>query len=449
MIHFQVFYSDSEKTAAAGFGMVAHLPCIFDGRPGYHRLASRYLIERGRGKWSPKTRGRGPDAERPTPVTIDNYAHWLANFLEWADRRGVDLLTCEYGDVQGRYQEDMTEGRWSHSGKRLKPSTVNPRVDQACDYLTWMADKGLRRPFDIPTETVKVKFSHATIHGTQSKEVTRRIGKIRSNKRALHMPSHEEVVGWLERVTAKFGKTKGLMCETVLHTACRRAEVAAWRTTTLPESRADWRMADPDASEEEQRVLVDITYGAKGRNYGADHGDKIGPTGTVWIPAHFAETLRVYEQKLRNPALKLWISSAPTRELRERRRTGAVHLFLNEDGSGPLTAKDLYNAWTGVELPCHGWSPHLGRDYWACSTLLRELTKHQLLLDMPGDARLSALIESTALSVIRLQIQPQLRHTSESTTMIYLQWVLNRLGTGPSIRYEADLERTQRETSFE
>ena len=32
---YSVYRSDPAKTTAAGFGKVAHLPCIFDSRPGY------------------------------------------------------------------------------------------------------------------------------------------------------------------------------------------------------------------------------------------------------------------------------------------------------------------------------------------------------------------------------------------------------------------------------
>ncbi|KVV23134.1 hypothetical protein WK78_22035 [Burkholderia cepacia] len=48
----------------------------------------------------------------------------------------------------------------------------------------------------------------------------------------------------------------------------------------------------------------------------------------------------------------------------------------------------------------------------------------------------SALLESSAMSVIRLYIQPQLGHAHDSTTMIYLQWLIDRLGHDLSIRYD-------------
>jgi integrase len=44
------------------------------------------------------------------------------------------------------------------------------------------------------------------------------------------------------------------------------------------------------------------------------------------------------------------------------------------------------------------------------------------------------------MSIIRLQIQPQLGHAQDSTTMIYLQWVADMLGVNLSIEYERALD---------
>ncbi len=40
------------------------------------------------------------------------------------------------------------------------------------------------------------------------------------------------------------------------------------------------------------------------------------------------------------------------------------------------------------------------------------------------------------MSVIRLQIQPQLGHAHDSTTMIYLRWVMDMLGVPVSLSTE-------------
>lgn len=435
---FRIYRSAPDVTAEAGFGKVAHLPCIFDSRPGYHRLGSRYIIDRGLGLWHPKARGNSMPTVSPSDQTILNYAYWLANFLEWADVRGINLLTCTYAEhVQGRYQAEMSQGIWSRDAAALSPTTINLRVQQACDFLKWMADKGHRQPFHVASETLMVRSGSAISSvGHRAREIEARKGKVRQNKRRLRMPTDEQLSRWLQRVYDKSGAAKGLMCETVLLTAMRREEVACWRTDTLPSARSEWHINNLGAPKEQQQVLVNIKFGAKGTSYGYDHGDKIGPERYIWIPLDLAERLDEYRRKQRNVALRKWIKSAPPAEQR-RRIAETVHLFLDEKGGERITSKQLYQAWKGVELPFDGWSPHLGRDWWACATLWREIHKHEFLLSL-GTETATALLESTALSVIRLQIQPQLGHAHDSTTVIYLQWAKDMLGVGLSVRYDAE-----------
>lgn len=438
---FKVCYSDPDTTSAAGFGKVAHLPFVLDGRPGYHRLGSRYLIDRGLGTWNPETRGKGPRASRPSKQTIRNYAHWLTNFLEWADLRGVDLKTCDYAEhVQGRYQTEMASGIWSAAGEALQPTTINPRVQQACDFLTWMSDKGERAPFDVPTERVKVTVGGATSAvGHRAKEVTRRIGKVRQNKRRLRMPTDDESATWLRTVYERNGKTLGLACETIVLTGLRIEEASALRIDTLPEDRNAWHLSNPDAPKSEQQVLIHIKFGAKGPDYGEDHGDKVGPERSILIPLALAEKLDAYRRKHRNAALKKWVNGAADAKERKLRIGDTVHLFLHEGTGKRVTADNIYRAWKQAELPFAGWSPHLGRDWWACSTLLREMDRHEQLKQL-GPAFAKQLLESVGMTVIRLRIQPQLGHKSESTSLIYLQWVADRLGVGLSIAYDAAFE---------
>ena len=72
-LHFSVCYGNAQFLTEQGFDLVAALPFIVDGRPAYHRLGSRYLIDRRLGKWHPHIRGTR-EVEAPAPHIIDNYA---------------------------------------------------------------------------------------------------------------------------------------------------------------------------------------------------------------------------------------------------------------------------------------------------------------------------------------------------------------------------------------
>jgi integrase len=444
-MNYRVYFSDSSLTSSAGFGKVAHLPCIFDMRPGYHRLGSAYLIDKGLGVWD----SRNPESASlplrvpPSRISMKSYAHWLSNFLEWADVRGVDLVTCNYVEhVQGRYQSEMQTGTWSQSAQALSAATINVRVQVAIDFLLWMFHKGHRGSFRVPHHVVQIKTGSATnSHGHKTKNVLARNGKVRQNKSRLRMPSDQEVAAWLSKIYSKFGQTKGLMAETILLTAVRREEVSAWRLNTLPENPATWQINNCEKPVELQCVKVDIKFGAKGTDYGLDCADKIGPERSIWIPLQLAQRLHEYRKKNRMVSAAKWAKSAPTIAKKKERMASSVHLFLDEKTGKRITARQLYDAWTGVELPFQGWSPHLGRDWWACSTLIRELKKNEYLMSLGTQVPID-LLHSTAVSVISLLIQPQLGHAHPNTSLIYVQWAIDMLSEGLAIKYEADLEKT-------
>ena len=92
---FKLVIPDPEDLTKAGFGKVAHVPVIFDSEPGYSRLPNRFLIDRAVGVWDPKWRGARPNPHTPSRVSIKNFGYWLCNALEWAEIRGIDLMTCD------------------------------------------------------------------------------------------------------------------------------------------------------------------------------------------------------------------------------------------------------------------------------------------------------------------------------------------------------------------
>ena len=433
---FTVFYPDSTITTSKGFGKVAHLPCIFDSRPGFHLPGSQYLIDRGLGVWHPKLYKTNYPARPPAAASIRNYANWLVNFLEWTEARSINVYTCSYHEhVYQRYQTELVYVYWSRDGKELSPSTINSYVDVACDFLSWMAYKGFRSAFHIPTKSVSIKGVRSNNYrGRKQVVVETRVGKVRQEIKQLQMPSDEEVRAWLSLVYTRMGSVRGMMCEMVLLTAMRRAEVSAFRVDTVPRDPRQWHITNPTASKGEKLVRIEIRHGTKGHDYGKDHGDKIGPKRSILVPLYFVERLHQYCENERLHQVNLWVKRVRGASLQRERLANSVHLFRDEASGKPPTDNHLYEAWTGVPLPFKGWSPHAGRHWWACSVLWREIKQYESWKKLDRD-RNRPNITRLATDVIRLQIQPQLGHRSETSTLQYLKWAMDMLGTALPEQY--------------
>lgn len=435
---FKVVFPDPKGLIEAGFASVANLPFIFDSEPGYARLPNQFLIDRGLGYWDPKGRGQKRNPIPPSRVSMRNFARWLTNALEWAETRGVDLMAADYSSVLiGRYQKEMLKGIWSTDNRPLAPETVNPRVQIALEYQMWAADKGLREPFLIPTVTATyVAGSHNNSKSHEIRLVQSRKGKVKVNKRTLSFPSMEEIEAWRKQVNERpgLGSTEGLIADVILNTAIRREEAACWRVDTLPLDPTVWKIVNPDQPEEFQSVLVTLKYGTKGKEYGIDvHGDKIGPEGTIHVPLWIARRIHHYRNKDRLLALKLLLKKGRTAEAQRRILQQAVHLFIHPKTGERYTGDQIYTFWTRVAGPAH-WSPHMGRDWWACRYLEERMRQHtdliQQILQTPNvssDHPMVLALRDTAQTVIQLEICPQLRHANARTTEIYLLWLFSKL----------------------
>lgn len=435
---FKVSFANHLFLEEAGFGKVAHFPFIFDGEPGYARLPNQFLIDRGLGFWNPKWRGAKRNPLPPTRQSMKNFAYRLANALEWAELRGVDLMTADYISVLiNRYQQEMLKGIWSARNTPLSSETVNLRVDIALEYQMWAADKGLREPFLVPTITrTYVAGSHSNSKSHEAKSVESRKGKVKVNKRTLAFPSDEQIKAWRMRISEKHitGKTEGLIADLVLNTAIRREEASCWRVDTLPLDPNAWKIVNPDQPEEFQSVIVTVKYGAKGKEYAVDeHGDKLGPEGAIHVPMWLARRIDSYRTNDRLLALKPALRQGKTVEAQRHILNQTVHLFINPKTGKRYTGDQIYRFWTEVDGPDH-WSPHLGRDWWACTYLWKRMKQHAELIqqvlkvpNLPNDHPMLLALRDTAQTVIQLEIRPQLRHASAATTEIYLLWLFNQM----------------------
>lgn len=199
---FKVVYADVKLLTKAGFPSVSRFPFIFDSEPGYARHANQFLLDRGLGLWDPRGRGQERNPLPPSRISMRNFAHRLANALEWAETRGVDLMMADYGsDLIGRYQQEMLKGIWSAYNRPLAPETVNARVQIALEFEMWAADKGLRDAFSIPKlTTTYVPGGHASSRAHEAKSIQARKGKVKVHKRSLSFPSGDEIGAWRQRV---------------------------------------------------------------------------------------------------------------------------------------------------------------------------------------------------------------------------------------------------------
>lgn len=435
---FKVVYANPKFLTEAGFGALAYQPFILDSEPGYARLPNQFLIDRSLGYWEPKWRGEKRNPIPPSRISMRNFARWLANALEWADTRSIDLMRADYAsDLIGRYQEEMLKGIWSADNRPLAPETVNARVQTALEFQMWAADKGLREPFVIPTTTTTyIAGSYHNSRSHEAKVVQSRKGKVKVNKRTLSFPSVDEIEAWCKRVHERpvVGVTEGLIVDLILNTAIRREEAACWRVDTLPLDPKDWTLANSDQPEEVQSVILTIKYGTKGKEYGIDeHGDKIGPAGEIHVPLWISRRIHAYRNKERLLALKPLLRKGTSVEAQRQIMRQAVHLFLNPTTGLRYTGDQIYAFWSRVEGPAH-WSPHQGRDWWACRYLEERMKQHaeliQQVLKTPNISREHPLVlalKDSAQTVVQLEIRPQLRHASARTTEIYLQWLFAKM----------------------
>lgn len=183
-----------------------------------------------------------------------------------------------------------------------------------------------------------------------------------------------------------------------------------------------------------------LLYGVKGKEVRFDHADKVPPEPrTVRVPRELVTKWQKYVGNERTDALEKLLDTAGTRAERKQLQADAVHLFLHPETGLRVDPDQLYRAWKEGDLPFPEWTVHMGRDFWACSTLLHEFQKSEILAKL-GKNMTTQLLESTAISIIRLIIQPQLGHVSEKTTFQYLQWIAGIYSTPLSLRWDKYLE---------
>lgn len=427
---FTVVYAPSDGATAAAYPEAVGLPVIFDRRPGVHRLALRFLLDMAYAKWQfPKGFHEKAGAKKPARKSMHAAAERLANFLDWADRRGLNLHRCNYSQSIARYQGEMLSGAWSRSGNELAGATVNVRVDVAVQFMRWMADVGERDRFDVLTKEITRSYGRHDSSRRSTKTAVVREGRLKQKPRVLTLPTRPQVVEWLKKGKELHGTAFALMAQTILRTGIRRAEALCLRVDSLPSDPSDWEVVNPTQPPHLQEVAIKLEWGCKGETLWTcpETGDERKAGRTIRVPRTLALEWCGYRQKDRVKAVAKRLAGLKGKQ-REDVAASLVHLFLRDDNGQRWLGKAFYDDWGSLPREFPGkWHPHTGRHWWACMTLWDEVQR----LNAEGCSK------ENLLSIIRTRIQPQLGHTSEETTMLYLQWVINQLGT-PLVLDEID-----------
>ena len=419
---FSLHWPLREHIDAAGYSTVAHVPFVLRDLSKYDVPASAYLRDRALLRFVPGVAIEGgvDMARYPTRQSLITFGSSITNFLEWCDERKLDWRDLEYTfDLVEGYQAEMLRGSWSASGKGLSAQTVNMRLREAVHFLDWAAQRGLRKPFDVIGKKIAfVAPTHRNAHGHLLKHTETRAGRVRPDPRTLRLPSEAEISAWQRAIEVQRGESKLLMIKLILDTGIRREECCQWRVDTLPLLRSDWAVIG-------QTVSVTIRYGTKGSKYPDDTGEVRGPSRVVVFPVELAEKIHAYREFVRPGNRSLHVKGASTLvERRARRDTDPRQLFLSDFNGRPIQAHSLYEAWTSVRnVPFEGWSPHGGRHYWACKTLLRAVKRQADAVGIAVNAASSNWITGCVNDALLLEVKPQLGHVDVKTSELYLAWV--------------------------
>ncbi|WP_341022291.1 site-specific integrase [Brevundimonas diminuta] len=405
------FKRDFEQLRRHGFGSLAHVPFLLSSDLRYLDEFNQYLVERSEGAWHPNRRdglafGR---VTLPSANTMSAYSADLENWATYLEQTGGNWRTITYQELLATYDADMFSGRWSTAGRGLSPSTINRRVDRAVEFMVWAADRGLRPAFLVVT-TLSARSHHSRGGEVRAVQFQARTSRHHQHPKRLRLPEEEEVQLWLDDVCRRSGPTLSLMCETVLQTGMRLEEVVHLR---------EWQLPDLEGHNPGRPVRMEIRFGTKG---GRRPGD-LSLQGKV-RHLRFDETF--HQKLLSYRDLRRKVSQ---RRSAARRGTRSDRLFLSERTGAPIQSGSFYRAWRTSEcLPFEGFSPHLGRHYFACTTLMRLIRQEQSLRGSFDGVSPASSIE-VARTLVSTYLRPVLGHMSVSTTELYLDWVADQLWT--------------------
>lgn len=395
---WSVFAPNSDRLTSLGYESVSGCSVLFHSDRGYERIPNRYLRERSTGRWTPEFEG-GPSAasgHRHAESSSKGTADKLSNFLNYAEAFRLDIENLTYHDVLD-YQNGMAQGRWSCSGKRLKPSTCNQRADEATFYLMWLADRGYRKRFEVDTKRVRF-FGPGRNRGQSFLSRRGRLPIGEHTLAVLELPQKGQVLTWLSVLQRRRGTAKMFACRHVTETGARLFETCAVCVEQWPSA-----SAISSARRTGRGYVTMVLQVAKG-----------GKPRTIQLTVEFAALVREWIDKVRNRLVPshlvsrgpLFVSDSPGHEGTPLSRSTIYRCFKLRTPGGP-------------EI----WYPHHGRHYFACNYVLEGLARDAEIAGRTLPSMSPDWVTNRAsfwLNTLRLQ----LGHISETTTELYLRWLV-------------------------
>lgn len=416
-----------------------HVPILIGDDGSYPVEANRYLDERSNAEWQlPGT----DDSARlvPTVSARKGIAARLSIFLEWVntEKAGDWRELAFQNGILDQYQAGLLLGTGSRSGKKLKQSTVNAYVGEACLFLAWAFERGYRGEFRVPKNRTSYVYHSATSAysgGLRGRD--KRIGTLHSPDVPIQLPSDREVERWLRRVQIR-APIKALVFELILRCGLRISEANSLRVSCFPskqnEERNGWR---PDWLLSGE-VPMTIRYGTKGAkvNPSSDLGTR---WRTVFVPIDLADRIWHYITVIRPTQLGRYHRGERTRERRVDR------LWLGEGKNQPISNEMLRRIWkSGSHCP-PGWHPHSGRHFFAVEKIAAQTSAHLKLMGMASTTSADlGWLHGLMAGQIKMILSPILGHVNERTTMRYLQAAVAKVARDrghPSISWNDIIDR--------
>lgn len=394
-----------------------YLPILLG--PGTYPIEpNRYIEERCLGEWAPSM-AEDEDPPVHTRKSRENLAKRLCAFFHWLGHDASrDWRHLTYDHIR-EYQYGLQIGTASASGKPLSDGTVNAYVDEACAYLAWAAERGLRVRFKVPKRRVRITSASRGRNSFSHRGLTKsaRQGSLTSMEpEPKALPTPGEVEAWIRSIRRRH-PVKALIFELMVRTGCRISESNLVRLTCFPR-KAAW---DPKWLNHGY-VPVRIRFGVKGPKV-TPSSDLSTKSRILQVPVDLADRIEHYIRWVRpNLLAKFHAGERPARRRTDR-------LWLGEFTRQPLSYQALYKLWTRKPDCPADWHPHAARHYFAVEKVTEatksflELNRLTEKVNIGGAGWLHGLMAGQ----IRLILTPLLGHADERTSERYLQLALGRL----------------------